>query len=743
MISDIVDFTATFLARRTLLEVLTKYCVFNASNILLIMRPYQIAATERILWKIRSSYLNKLSSKDAGGYIWHTTGSGKTLTSFKTAKLATELEYIDKVFFVVDRKDLDFQTMKEYQSFKKDSVNGSKDTKELKKSIEKKDSRIVVTTIQKLNEFIKKNKEHDIYSKQCVFIFDECHRSQFGEAQNNIRKAFKKYYQFGFTGTPIFTENSLTGDTTASVFGAQLHSYVITDAIRDGKVLKFKVDYKNILPEFKEDENIENSVNLHSRKRINAIVKDILSVYNIKTHRNESYSIKDRRLNGFNAMLAVENVEAAKIYYEELKKEQEKLPEDKKLKVATIFSFVANEEGEYRSKGEIEEENYEPSKLELTSKEFLINVIDDYNNEFGTSFSIEGEGFQNYYKDLAKKVKEKEVDLLLVVGMFLTGFDAPTLNTLFVDKNLKYHGLIQAYSRTNRILNKVKSFGNIVCYRDLEQATKDAIKTFGDKNSINIILEKNYEHYIHKYINAVDNLDEKLPEFTNIELEEDKKLFVKLFNEIIKLDNVLKNFDEFVNEPKKISERKMQDMKSKYLAIKEEFRPAKEEKNKNIDDDLEFHIDLLKTDEINLDYILKIIIDKVKEVDSVDKLKSDVIRLIRSSMESRPKENLILEFIDKIDILDKESLENIVENFYIYARDVKNIEIQGLINEEKLKEGAERFIQNSIEKGEVIEGGNELNSVLPALGRRGGARLEKKKQVYDKIKDLVNIFVGI
>lgn len=743
VISDIVDFTATFLARRTLLEVLTKYCVFNASNILLIMRPYQIAATERILWKIRSSYLNKLSSKDAGGYIWHTTGSGKTLTSFKTAKLATELEYIDKVFFVVDRKDLDFQTMKEYQSFQKDSVNGSKDTKELKKSIEKKDSRIVVTTIQKLNEFIKKNKEHDIYSKQCVFIFDECHRSQFGEAQNNIRKAFKKYYQFGFTGTPIFTENSLTGDTTASVFGAQLHSYVITDAIRDGKVLKFKVDYKNILPEFKEDENIENSVNLHSRKRINAIVKDILSVYNIKTHRNESYSIKDRRLNGFNAMLAVENVEAAKIYYEELKKEQEKLPEDKKLKVATIFSFVANEEGEYRSKGEIEEENYEPSKLELTSKEFLINVIDDYNNEFGTSFSIEGEGFQNYYKDLAKKVKEKEVDLLLVVGMFLTGFDAPTLNTLFVDKNLKYHGLIQAYSRTNRILNKVKSFGNIVCYRDLEQATKDAIKTFGDKNSINIILEKNYEHYIHKYINAVDNLDEKLPEFTNIELEEDKKLFVKLFNEIIKLDNVLKNFDEFVNEPKKISERKMQDMKSKYLAIKEEFRPAKEEKNKNIDDDLEFHIDLLKTDEINLDYILKIIIDKVKEVDSVDKLKSDVIRLIRSSMESRPKENLILEFIDKIDILDKESLENIVENFYIYARDVKNIEIQGLINEEKLKEGAERFIQNSIEKGEVIEGGNELNSVLPALGRRGGARLEKKKQVYDKIKDLVNIFVGI
>ena len=743
VISDIVDFTATFLARRTLLEVLTKYCVFNASNILLIMRPYQIAATERILWKIRSSYLNKLSSKDAGGYIWHTTGSGKTLTSFKTAKLATELEYIDKVFFVVDRKDLDFQTMKEYQSFQKDSVNGSKDTKELKKSIEKKDSRIVVTTIQKLNEFIKKNKEHDIYSKQCVFIFDECHRSQFGEAQNNIRKAFKKYYQFGFTGTPIFTENSLTGDTTASVFGAQLHSYVITDAIRDGKVLKFKVDYKNILPEFKEDENIENSVNLHSRKRINAIVKDILSVYNIKTHRNESYSIKDRRLNGFNAMLAVENVEAAKMYYEELKKEQEKLPEDKKLKVATIFSFVANEEGEYRSKGEIEEENYEPSKLELTSKEFLINVIDDYNNEFGTSFSIEGEGFQNYYKDLAKKVKEKEVDLLLVVGMFLTGFDAPTLNTLFVDKNLKYHGLIQAYSRTNRILNKVKSFGNIVCYRDLEQATKDAIKTFGDKNSINIILEKNYEHYIHKYINAVDNLDEKLPEFTNIELEEDKKLFVKLFNEIIKLDNVLKNFDEFVNEPKKISERKMQDMKSKYLAIKEEFRPAKEEKNKNIDDDLEFHIDLLKTDEINLDYILKIIIDKVKEVDSVDKLKSDVIRLIRSSMESRPKENLILEFIDKIDILDKESLENIVENFYIYARDVKNIEIQGLINEEKLKEGAERFIQNSIEKGEVIEGGNELNSVLPALGRRGGARLEKKKQVYDKIKDLVNIFVGI
>ena len=506
VIRDLEDFTKTFFEKRVLLEVLTKYCVFDASNTLLIMRPYQIAATERILWKIKSSYEGKKAgTAEAGGFIWHTTGSGKTLTSFKTARLATNLDFIDKVFFVVDRKDLDYQTMKEYKRFQEDSVNGSKDTKELKKSIEKDDNRIVVTTIQKLNEFVKKNPNHPIYDKQCVLIFDECHRSQFGDAQKNIRKSFKKYYQFGFTGTPIFAENSLKGDTTSGTFGAQLHCYVITDAIRDGKVLKFKVDYNNITPKFKEIEmetdeeklkKLEKKMLMHP-ERITEITKYILKVFDTKTHRNEFYDLKHRRLNGFNAMFAVQSVEAAKLYYEEFQKQQESLPEEKRLKVATIYSFSANEEPS--AIGEIEDENFELSAMDSTAKEFLNRAINDYNKLFKTNFSTEGKEFQNYYSDLSNRVKNKEVDLLIVVGMFLTGFDAPTLNTLFVDKNLRYHGLIQAFSRTNRILNKVKTFGNIVCFRNLERATEDAIKTFGDENSVNVILEKSYDEYINGF----------------------------------------------------------------------------------------------------------------------------------------------------------------------------------------------------------------------------------------------------
>ena len=478
VICDLEDFTKTFFEKRVILEILTKYCVFDVNNTLLIMRPYQIAATERILWKIKSSYEAKKAGKPgAGGFIWHTTGSGKTLTSFKAARLATTLDFIDKVFFVVDRKDLDYQTMKEYQRFQPDSVNGSKDTKELKRCIERDDNRIVVTTIQKLNEFVKKNPDHEIYDKHCVLIFDECHRSQFGDAQKNIRKSFKKYYQFGFTGTPIFLENSLGGDTTSGIFGAQLHSYVITDAIRDGKVLKFKVDYNNITPKFKTAEKekdekklvkLENKMLLHP-ERITEITKYILKVFDTKTHRNEFYDLKHRRLNGFNAMFAVQSVEAAKLYYEEFERQQSSLPEEKRLKIATIYSFAANEE--QRAIGEILEEDFDVSAMESTAKEFLDKVITDYNSYFKTNFSTNGNEFQNYYKDLSLKVKEKQVDLLIVVGMFLTGFDAPTLNTLFVDKNLRYHGLIQAFSRTNRILNKVKTFGNIVCFRDLEKAT--------------------------------------------------------------------------------------------------------------------------------------------------------------------------------------------------------------------------------------------------------------------------------
>ena len=633
------------------------------------MRPYQIAATERILWKIKSSYEAKKAGRpEAGGFIWHTTGSGKTLTSFKAARLATALDFIDKVFFVVDRKDLDYQTMKEYQRFQPDSVNGSKDTRELKRCIERDDNRIVVTTIQKLNEFVKKNPVHEIYDKHCVLIFDECHRSQFGDAQKNIRKSFKKYYQFGFTGTPIFSENSLKGDTTSGIFGAQLHSYVITDAIRDGKVLKFKVDYNNITPKFKtaekeEDEKklakLENKMLLHP-ERITEITKHILKIFDTKTHRNEFYDLKRRRLNGFNAMFAVQSVEAAKLYYEEFERQQKSLPEEKRLKVATIYSFAANEE--QRAIGEISEEDFDVSAMELTAKEFLDKVITDYNSCFKANFSTNGNEFQNYYKDLSLKVKEKQVDLLIVVGMFLTGFDAPTLNTLFVDKNLRYHGLIQAFSRTNRILNKVKTFGNIVCFRDLEKATQDAIKTFGDENSVNIILEKSYEEYMHGfkdeetgtlikgYIDICNEIISKFPKPTEMVLEGDKKEFAQLFGDLLKAENILRNFDEFESFEKIISDRQMQDMKSVYVDIRESivnFKRNEKFEGEQIDfSDVEFQIDLLKTDEINLDYILALILEKSKENDDVESLKAEVRRVIRSSLGTRAKEELIMDFIN-------------------------------------------------------------------------------------------------
>lgn len=768
VIRDLKDFTATFFEKRTILEVLTKYCVFDSNNTLLIMRPYQIAATERILWKIESSYQNKKSGKiEAGGFIWHTTGSGKTLTSFKTAKLATELEYIDKVFFVVDRKDLDYQTMKEYQKFQPDSVNGSKDTKELKRSIEKQDNKIVVTTIQKLNEFVKKNPSHEIYDKHCVIIYDECHRSQFGDAQKNIRKSFKNYYQFGFTGTPIFPENALGSDTTAGIFGAQLHSYVITDAIRDKKVLKFKVDYNDIRAKFKAAETetddkklkeLEKRMLLHP-ERISKIVEYILKVYNTKTHRNEYYNIKQKRLNGFNAIFAVQSVEAAKLYYEEFQKQQENFPEEKRLKVMTIYSFAANEER--NAIGDIPDENFEPSAMESTAKEFLDKVISDYNDYFKTNFSTNGNEFQNYYKDLSKKVKDKKIDILIVVGMFLTGFDAPTLNTLFVDKNLRYHGLIQAFSRTNRILNKVKTFGNIVCFRDLEKATKNAIKTFGDENSVNIILEKSYNDYIKGfkdeetgksvkgYIDLCNEIVKKFPKPVEIEKNQDKKEFAELFGELLKTENILKNFDEFENFEKIISDRQMQDMKSVYVDICEEIRNAGKDDQNNSNEqgidfsDIEFQIDLLKTDEINLDYILELILEKTKEHDDIETLKSEIRRIIRTSLGTRAKEDLVMNFINKTDLSELKNSSDILELFYKYANEEKKIKIDELIKNESLKKDSERFIEKSINKGFVDYAGSELDSILPPTSRRKGAREAKKRTILQKMQRIVEIFIGI
>lgn len=769
IIADLADFTATFFEKRTLLEILTKYCIFNAKNVLLIMRPYQIAATERILWRINSSFENKKAgSTEAGGFIWHTTGSGKTLTSFKSARLATELDYIDKVFFVVDRKDLDYQTMREYQKFQKDSVNGSKDTKELKISIEKQDNKIVVTTIQKLNEFVKNNKGHDIYNKHCVFIYDECHRSQFGLVQKNIKKAFKNYYQFGFTGTPIFVENSIDNQTTSEIFGAQLHSYVITDAIRDGKVLKFKIDYNSINPKFKSseeetDENklkaLENKMLLHP-ERISEITAYILEKFDTKTYRNTQYTIKDKRLNGFNAMFAVQSVDAAKMYYEEFQRQQQNLPENKKLKVATIFSYAPNEE--QKAKGEIEEESFIPSAMSTTAKQFLNKVVDDYNNYFQTNFTIDGNGFENYYKDLSSRVRNKEVDLLIVVGMFLTGFDAPTMNTLFVDKNLRYHGLIQAFSRTNRILNKVKVFGNIVCFRNLEQATRDAIKLFGDENSINIIIERSYDDYINGYTDEekgiaikgykqlCEEMLERFPEPTEIVSEREQKEFVKLFGEILKKENILRNYDEFSSFEKIISDRLKQDMKSVYIKIIDIIKSSKKPPIVTPDggvvdfSDVEFHIDLLKTEEVNLDYILALILEKSREQGANDKsIKEDIRRLIRSSVGTRAKEELIIEFINRTDLSKLEKNEDILEAFYTYAKIEKEKEIDKLIEEENLKEKSKKFIEKSINKGHVIQGGTELDEVLPSVTRRGGAREAKKQSVLSKLKEIVKVFVGI
>ena len=770
VIADLEDFTATFFEKRTILEILTKYCIFNSRNVLLIMRPYQIAATERLLWRINSSFENKKAgSVEAGGFIWHTTGSGKTLTSFKSARLATELDYIDKVFFVVDRKDLDYQTMREYQKFQKDSVNGSKDTKELKVSIEKQDNKIVVTTIQKLNEFVKSNKGHEIYNKHCVFIYDECHRSQFGLAQKNIQSSFKYYYQFGFTGTPIFVENSLDGKTTSDVFGAQLHSYVITDAIRDGKVLKFKIDYNSINPKFKSSEEetddeklkvLENKMFLHP-ERVSEITKYILDKFDSKTYRNTQYTVKDKRINGFNAMFAVQSVDAAKMYYEEFKKQQANLPEDKKLKVATIFSYAPNEE---RASGEIEEESMSSSAMSTTAKQFLTNVVDDYNSFFQTNFTIDGNGFENYYKDLSSRVRNKEVDLLIVVGMFLTGFDAPTMNTLFVDKNLRYHGLIQAFSRTNRILNKMKAFGNIVCFRNLEKATKDAIKLFGDENSINVIIERSYDDYINGftdedtgvvfkgYKELCEEIIEKFPDPTEIKLEKDKKEFVKLFGEILKRENILRNYDEFSGFEKIITERLKQDMTSTYIKIKEELiNSGGREKGKGGENgekidfsDVEFHIDLLKTEEVNLDYILALILEKAKEQGTNNEtLKEEIRRLIRSSLGTRAKEELIIEFINRTDLTKFDKNEDILEAFYEYAKIEKEQKINELITEENLKEKSKKFIEKSISRGYVSQGGTELDDVLPPVGRRGGAREVKKQSVLTKLKDIVKVFVGI
>jgi len=793
LIKDLKDFTATFFQKNTLLNILLNYSVFDISNTLLIMRPYQIAATERILWKIKSSYEAKnWATTESGGFIWHTTGSGKTLTSFKAARLATELDFIDKVLFVVDRKDLDFQTMKEYQRFSPDSVNGSENTAGLKRNIEKDDNKIIVTTIQKLNNLIKSEKDLVLYQKQVVFIFDEAHRSQFGEAQKNLQKKFKKYYQFGFTGTPIFPENALGAETTASVFGRELHSYVITDAIRDEKVLKFKVDYNDVRPQFKGFETeqdldklsaAENKKALLHPIRIKEISQYILNNFRQKTHRTKGGNT------GFNAMFAVSSIDAAKSYYETINELQK--DSDKPLKIATIFSFAANEE--QNAIGEIQDETFEPSAMDMSAKEFLTKAINDYNKLFKTSFGVDSKEFQNYYRDLAKRVKNQDIDFLIVVGMFLTGFDAPTLNTLFVDKNLRYHGLMQAFSRTNRIYDATKTFGNIVTFRDLEKATVDAITLFGDSKTKNVVLEKSYKEYLEGfadiatgkarrgYVEIVNELNEKFPNPDEIETEKQKKEFSKLFGEYLRVENILQNYDEFthlkalqeidkndreaIEEFKEVNfltdadlenmqgievlkERTVQDYRSTYNDIRDWFRrekQGKEAEESSIDwDDVVFEIDLLKSQEINLDYILELIFENNKKTKNKAELVEEIRRVIRSSIGNRAKESLVVDFINSTDLDEIKDKSTIIDAFFEYAQKRQKKEAEELIEEDKLnEEAAKRYILSSLKREYASENGTELNSILPKMSPLNPQYLTKKQSVFQKISSFVEKFKGV
>ncbi|HCJ8626839.1 TPA: type I restriction endonuclease subunit R, partial [Escherichia coli] len=728
----------------------------------------------------------------------HTTGSGKTLTSFKAARLATELDFIDKVFFVVDRKDLDYQTMKEYQRFSPDSVNGSENTAGLKRNLDKDDNKIIVTTIQKLNNLMKAESDLPVYNQQVVFIFDECHRSQFGEAQKNLKKKFKRYYQFGFTGTPIFPENALGSETTASVFGRELHSYVITDAIRDEKVLKFKVDYNDVRPQFKslETETDEKKLSAAENQqaflhpmRIQEITQYILNNFRQKTHRTFPGS------KGFNAMLAVSSVDAAKAYYATFKRLQEEAANKsatyKPLRIATIFSFAANEE--QNAIGEISDETFDTSAMDSSAKEFLDAAIREYNSYFKTNFSTDSKGFQNYYRDLAQRVKNQDIDLLIVVGMFLTGFDAPTLNTLFVDKNLRFHGLMQAFSRTNRIYDATKTFGNIVTFRDLERSTIDAITLFGDKNTKNVVLEKSYAEYMEGFTDAatgeakrgfmavVAELEQRFPDPASIESEKEKKDFVKLFGEYLRAENILQNYDEFATlkalqqidlsdpvavekfkaehyvDDEKLAElqtirlpadRKIQDYRSAYNDIRDWQRREKEaekkEKSTTDWDDVVFEVDLLKSQEINLDYILGLIFEHNRQNKGKSEMIEEVKRLIRSSLGNRAKEGLVVDFIQQTNLDDLPDKASIIDAFFTFAQREQQREAEALIKEENLnEEAAKRYIRTSLKREYATENGTELNETLPRLSPLNPQYKTKKQTVFQKISAFIEKFKGV
>lgn len=766
VIPDLIDFTKTFFAKHTILNVLTRYCVFTSEDVLMVMRPYQIAATERILNRIEvSTTYKKVGTIEAGGYIWHTTGSGKTLTSFKTAQLASQLSFIHKVLFVVDRKDLDYQTMKEYDRFEKGAANGNASTAILKRQLEDTDAKIIITTIQKLDHFVTKNKGHTVFEKHCVIIFDECHRSQFGDMHKKITKAFKNYHLFGFTGTPIFSKNAVRGKhaellTTPQAFGGEpdkdgrptlpLHAYTIVNAINDENVLPFRIDYVDTV---KKKENIKDknvkAIDIErvmgAPERIKEVSEYILEHFDQKTRRNSYYSLKGKRMAGFNSIFAVSSIPMAMKYYTEIKR---LLAEQRRqLTVATIFSYSANEEDPDDVLGE---EGFDTEALDQTSRDFLESAIKDYNEAFHTNFDTSADKFQNYYKDLSMRVKNREVDLLIVVNMFLTGFDATTLNTLWVDKNLKMHGLIQAYSRTNRILNSVKTYGNIICFRDLQQATDDALALFGDENAGGIVLLKSFEDYYHGfedangryhpgYIDLLERLDAEFPLGQEIIGERAEKEFIKLFSAILSLRNILASFDKF-GDVENMSERDLQDYQSIYIDLYDKYRNRDDGDKENINDDIVFEIELIKQVEVNIDYIL-MLVEKYHDGNCEDKeILATIQKAVDASLQLRSKKELIEQFISRVNVET-----SVQSDWRRYVSEQEEADLTEIISTENLKpDETRKFIENAFRDGAVKTTGTDIDKLMPPVSRFGGGnRAEKKQGVIDKLKAFFEKYFGI
>lgn len=749
-IEDLMHFAKTFFAKHALLNILTKYCVFDEEQKLLVMRPYQIAATERILQRIATGTNHrKLGTAEAGGYVWHTTGSGKTLTSFKAAQLARGLSGVDKVLFVVDRKDLDYQTMKEYDRFEKGAANSNASTAVLQRQLEDPDARIIITTIQKLSRFVATNRRHPIYDQHVVVIFDECHRSQFGDMHEEITRAFRRYHLFGFTGTPIFADNAGTGGnprlrTTEQAFGERLHTYTIVDAINDRNVLPFRIDYINtikVAPAIKDKQvtAIDTERALLAPERITQVVGYILDHFDQKTKRTSGYRHGGKALFGFNSLFATASIDAAKRYYSEFARQQELLERGKRLKVGLIYSFAANEATDG---GLLPEEGFDAGELDAGSREFLENAIRDYNALFGTSFDTSAEKFENYYKDLSQRLKRRELDLVIVVNMFLTGFDATTLNTLWVDKNLRAHGLIQAYSRTNRILNSVKTYGNIVSFRDLEEETNDALALFGNKEAKGIVLLKSYAEYYEEYLRLVGSLQGGFPLESPIVGERYQKEFIKLFGNILRLRNILTAFDEFAGNDV-LSDRDFQDHQSRYLNLYADFRAAAESEKERINDDIVFEIELIKQVEINVDFILMLVERylKAKGTGEDREIRASIDRAIASSPSLRNKKDLIEQFVDSVSIAER---VDAAWTDFVAAR--RSAELEQIIEEERLDAAATReFVENAFRDGAIPSAGTAISRILPPVSRfaAGSSHAETRRTVLARLSAYFERFFGL